>query len=267
MSITGQATLACIVAMVVTADAITYWFLILSSLIGGSFGSLGAPVMQAIVPTLVPLPALRSAVVLNSMQFNISRALGPTAAGVLIRTGRSSHGFLGERCDLSGGVLGGVVDPRSAAGPHQHIGPIGLRRHRGGGLGMRLTICRSALLWTAGGVNALLIFPISYIAPVLCHPGASTSMPASTGCWSACSAQGPLSRASPCWSIATRPYEKMVSIGVLGLVVGLAVIGIAPGLGVALVGMFITGVTFVTVQHQRVELAPDQPRRPRPVVG
>lgn len=63
--------------------------LTVSSLIGLTFlGGLGAalmgPVWQSIVPELVPRADLKSAVALNSLGINISRAIGPAIGGLLL---------------------------------------------------------------------------------------------------------------------------------------------------------------------------------------
>jgi len=63
--------------------------LTVSSLIGLTFlGGLGAalmgPVWQSIVPELVPRTDLKSAVALNSLGINISRAIGPAVGGLLL---------------------------------------------------------------------------------------------------------------------------------------------------------------------------------------
>ncbi len=46
--------------------------------------ALSAPAFQAIVPELVPPPALQQAVALNSLGVNIARAIGPALGGVMI---------------------------------------------------------------------------------------------------------------------------------------------------------------------------------------
>jgi len=50
----------------------------------GTGTALIAPAWQAIVPTLVDRPALRPAIALNSAGINISRAIGPALAGLII---------------------------------------------------------------------------------------------------------------------------------------------------------------------------------------
>lgn len=52
--------------------------------VGGIGAALMAPSWQAIVPALVPRAQLRSAVALNSLGINLSRAVGPAASGLLL---------------------------------------------------------------------------------------------------------------------------------------------------------------------------------------
>src|SRR5680860_705341 len=58
--------------------------LILFTLVIGTGAAFMAPAWQAIVPSLVPRENLKPAIALNSMGINISRAIGPALAGVLI---------------------------------------------------------------------------------------------------------------------------------------------------------------------------------------
>lgn len=52
--------------------------------VGGIGAALMAPTWQAVVPALVPRGQLRSAVALNSLGINLSRAVGPAASGLLL---------------------------------------------------------------------------------------------------------------------------------------------------------------------------------------
>lgn len=67
-------------------DLVTPLTLILFTLAIGTGTAFMAPAWQAVVPTLVPREALQPAIALNSMGINISRAIGPALAGVLIAT-------------------------------------------------------------------------------------------------------------------------------------------------------------------------------------
>lgn len=72
--------LAVMVAMGVMTPALLLAFAFLL----GTGAAFLAPAWQAIVPRLVPRPALASAIALNSMGVNVSRAIGPALAGFLI---------------------------------------------------------------------------------------------------------------------------------------------------------------------------------------
>jgi predicted MFS family arabinose efflux permease len=67
--IVGQASVASLVAL---------------TFLGGAGAALAMPTWQAITPELVPKPEIRSAVALNSLGFNISRALGPALGGAAV---------------------------------------------------------------------------------------------------------------------------------------------------------------------------------------
>jgi MFS family permease len=60
------------------------WLLILVSLTIGVTDSLTMPSFQAIVPSLVKTEEIPRAVSLNSIQFNLSRTLGPVIAGIMM---------------------------------------------------------------------------------------------------------------------------------------------------------------------------------------
>ena len=73
-----------ILAGLVHLDLVTPGLLILFTLAIGTGTAFMAPAWQAIVPALVPRDALQPAIALNSMGINISRAIGPALAGLLI---------------------------------------------------------------------------------------------------------------------------------------------------------------------------------------
>ena len=70
--------------LLVHYELVTPLILILFTLAIGTGTAFMAPAWQAIVPALVPRDALQPAIALNSMGINISRAIGPALAGVLI---------------------------------------------------------------------------------------------------------------------------------------------------------------------------------------
>ena len=71
-------------ALLVTLHVVTPSVLLLFIFLVGILGALETPAWQAIVPQLVPKPALSSASAANSVGVNISRVIGPALAGMVI---------------------------------------------------------------------------------------------------------------------------------------------------------------------------------------
>ena len=80
----AQAAVAGGLALLSAGDHLSFGILVLFGILGGTGGAMSAPVFQSIMPTLVPAPVVRNAVVLTSTQFNIGRAVGPVVAGFTI---------------------------------------------------------------------------------------------------------------------------------------------------------------------------------------
>jgi MFS family permease len=71
-------------ALLVTLHAVTPGVLLFFIFLVGILGALETPAWQAIVPLLVPKQALSSASAASSVGINISRAIGPALAGIVI---------------------------------------------------------------------------------------------------------------------------------------------------------------------------------------
>lgn len=83
----GSATvLAATLAALAFADRADEWVVIGFSLALGVVTAFAAPAQAALVPSLVPARDLGSAVALNSMTFNLARALGPALAALVVVT-------------------------------------------------------------------------------------------------------------------------------------------------------------------------------------
>ena len=80
----GLALFAGTLAILVQADAILFWQILLLAVLAGIANALAGPAFQAIVPELVDRSALGNAIALNSVQFNLARIIGPAIAGILI---------------------------------------------------------------------------------------------------------------------------------------------------------------------------------------
>jgi MFS family permease len=80
------AAVSATLATLVLTGALTATTLIGLTFLGGIGAALVGPTWQSIVPELVPKADLRAAVALNSLGFNIARAIGPAAGGLLLAT-------------------------------------------------------------------------------------------------------------------------------------------------------------------------------------
>ena len=80
----GLAIFAGTLAILVQADAITFWQILLLAVLSGVANALAGPAFQAIIPALVDRSALGNAIALNSAQFNLARIIGPAIAGISI---------------------------------------------------------------------------------------------------------------------------------------------------------------------------------------
>ncbi len=79
-----QMTFAACLAVLYATDRLSIAPILLLAFFTGLAQSQSAPTYQAVLTTLVPPQQIPSAVALNSLQFNLSRAIGPVIAGLLL---------------------------------------------------------------------------------------------------------------------------------------------------------------------------------------
>ena len=82
-----QATVAALVAgfgLMVWSGHVTPAALLVFAFLAGTAAALIAPAWLSIIPQLVPRPYLQPAVALNGVGINVSRAIGPALAGLII---------------------------------------------------------------------------------------------------------------------------------------------------------------------------------------
>src|SRR6266699_1632700 len=75
---------ATLLGILTTLHIITVWQIILMALINGTFNTVGIPAWQAFIGDLLELEQLKQGIALNSMQFNLSRVIGPALGGFSI---------------------------------------------------------------------------------------------------------------------------------------------------------------------------------------
>ena len=84
-----------IFAVDIAAGKLEIWHIYAFTLVGGLGFTFGNPVRQSLIPQLVPPYYLMNAIALSSAGFNVSRAVGPAIAGLLIATvGTASNFFI-----------------------------------------------------------------------------------------------------------------------------------------------------------------------------
>lgn len=81
---TSMAVLALMLGLLTSLRVITIGEILTISFLTGLASALNNPAYQAIVPDLVKREDLMNAIALNSAQFNMSRAIGPTLAGLAL---------------------------------------------------------------------------------------------------------------------------------------------------------------------------------------
>jgi MFS family permease len=79
-----QATCAFILATLVYTGTVHIGFVLTLSCVAGIGQAFGGPAAQSLLPMLVPRHDLPNAVALNSIQFNLSRILGPLVASLVL---------------------------------------------------------------------------------------------------------------------------------------------------------------------------------------
>lgn len=75
---------AALLGIFTTLHIITVWLIIVVALINGIFSSVGFPAWQTFIGDIVPPEHLKQAIALNSVQFNLSRVIGPAVGGISI---------------------------------------------------------------------------------------------------------------------------------------------------------------------------------------
>ncbi len=79
-----QMSMAVLLLLLYAVDRLGMAAIVGIALLTGLVQSQSAPTYQAVITSLVPRERIANAVALNSLQFNLSRAIGPVIAGVLL---------------------------------------------------------------------------------------------------------------------------------------------------------------------------------------
>lgn len=152
---------AALMAVLVHLQLMTPWLLLAFTFIFGTGAAFIAPAWQAIVPKLVPREELSSAIALNSMGINISRAIGPALAGFLIVGVGLASPFLINALSVVG-IVAALWWWRSSVGAGQTLPP----EHIGGALraGLRYAVYSGPLKATLARAAAFFLFASAFWA-------------------------------------------------------------------------------------------------------
>jgi MFS family permease len=159
-----QMAMALLLGVLYLTDRLGIGAIVVVAFATGLMQSQSAPTYQAVITSLVPKDRIANAVALNSLQFNLSRAIGPVVAGLLLAHAGAGWCFAANALSFTGVILAlrTIVLPPPPAAPRESLGQslgIGLRHVWGA---PRL---RAATLLAAAA--SFLAFPLITYLPVI----------------------------------------------------------------------------------------------------
>ena len=242
----AAAVIIVVLSLLVWAGLVTPFILLAFTFLAGIAAALVSPVWQAIVPQLVQRQDLPAAVALNSVGVNVSRAVGPALAGLIIAgMGLAAPFWLNAISYL--GVIAALLWWRA---PGSHMGylpaerfgaaiQIGLR-HARHNPHLRATLIRAA---------GFFVFASSYWAllPLVARNqvvGGPELYGILLGAIGAGAVGG--SFALP-WLKLHMGADKLVAAGTIGTAIALVLFGMAHHPAIALAASGIAGISWIAV--------------------
>ena len=205
--------------------------------------SQSAPTYQAVLTSVVPARHIPNAVALNSLQFNLSRAIGPVIAGALLARGGTTACFVVNAVSFLAVIaaLWRITIPPHAAAPTDSLA-------RSLGAGLRHVVASPVLstLTLLGAVGSFLAFPLITYLPVFAgdvlRTGATgySLLLTSFGCGAILGAVGTAHRGN----VPGRGRRLLVAMTVYGLVTAGAMACRDQAAAMAL--LFLSGASMVT---------------------
>ena len=235
-----------IFAMMVTLDLATPTNLLVFTFLIGAFSALTAPAWQSVTPQLVPRQDLLPAIAINSVGFNISRAIGPALGGAITATfGVAAPFWLNAISNL--GVIGGLTWWR--APPH---GPSHLPAERFGRAihtGLRYARHNSHLRATMLRAVGFFLFASAYWAllPLIARNRIAAG-PEIYGVMLGAIGIGAVVGAFALpWAKARLGADRLVAAGTLGTAAALVLFAVARDSVTALAASLLAGVAWIAV--------------------
>lgn len=169
-----QMAMAGLLGVLYLTDRLGIGAIVAIAFLTGLMQSQSAPTYQAVITSLVPRERIANAVALNSLQFNLSRAIGPVIAGLLLAQAGPGWCFAANALSFVGVILAlrTIELPPPAARPRESLSEslrAGLRHVLGD------KQLRAATL--LAGAASFLAFPLITYLPVIAgdvlHTGAA----------------------------------------------------------------------------------------------
>jgi MFS family permease len=235
-----------IFAALVGLDLVTPINLLVFTFLIGAGGALGAPAWQSIVPQLVPRRDLQSAVAINSIGFNISRAVGPALGGaVTAALGIAAPFWINAISNL--GVVGGLLwwrSPQKGAGhlPAERFGSAlrtGIRYARNNPH-LRATLIRAVGFFLFASAYWALL-PLVARNQIAAGPEIYGLLLGAIG---AGAVAGALMLP---WLKARLGPDRVVAAGTVGTAVALVLFGLARNTATGLVASLIAGISWIAL--------------------
>jgi MFS family permease len=236
-----MAALAAILTLLVATDTANRYSVTLISIGFGVGLALAIPAMQAMVPLMVPPEELADAIQLNALTFNVARTVGPTIAAATIATlgavwafGLNAVSFLPLIGALA--IIRKPPFPRAAdraPGPGRE-GLVYAWRH----------VPTRAMLLAVVAI-AVTLDPITTLSPALAESYGLTSSGAGwiVGSWGGGAVLMLLFGRG---ALRAATHHGLGWVGLVGLGAGIAGLGGAPNLTVAMVAGIVAGAGYIT---------------------
>jgi MFS family permease len=253
---------AMILAALTWTGVIRIEYIVIISLLTGIVMAANSPAWQAFIVDLVEHSDLPTAIALNSAQFNLSRVLGPTIAGLLlVVVGAAGCFFVNGLSFLA--VVGALflIKPRPAV-RRVEVGGVWLRLRAGIAYASHHSILRPLILQTS--IMTMFGFPYALLMPVMAQQvlglgaGGYAVMMSSTGLGAILGSLFVAARGR------TLPRGRLVLFGELGFSVSIIGFSLSRTLPVALVLLALLGfcmIVYMTNANTSIQLiTPDELR-------
>ncbi len=215
-------------------------------LVAGVAEALATPAWQAVVPQLVPKAELPQALALNGVGINISRAIGPALAGLIILDlGMAAPFWLNAVSNLA--VVGALLWWRPSQPSASRLPPEGLRQAVR--VGLRYSRHSAQVRATMARTAAFFLFASAYwallplVARLQLHGGAALY-----GVLLGAIGLGAIGGAFALPSLKkVLGPDALVAAGTLGTAGALVLFGLARSPGVAAAGSLLAGASWISV--------------------